>query len=243
MIFPVLKSLRRAVVKLAGNDLPFARLRMMDESVATSALLERAEAGDRSALGELIQQHRQRLTRVVAFRLDRRMRGRIDAADVVQEAFLDATSRFGEYLAERKMPFFLWLRFLTLQKLCELHRSHFGVKARDVTREVSLQAGTYPEATSVVLANQLLGKYTTPSQVAVRAEIKRQLEQALNEMDTIDREIVALRNFEQLSNVETARILEISESAASNRYIRAIKRLRKILDRDESCGETRGTDR
>jgi RNA polymerase sigma-70 factor (ECF subfamily) len=129
------------------------------------------------------------------------------------------------------MPFFLWLRFLTVQKLCELHRSHFGVKARDVTREVSLNAGVFPEATSAVLANQLLGNYTTPSQVAVRAEVKRQLEQALNEMDTIDREVVALRNFEQLSNVEAASVLEIKESAASNRYIRAIKRLRQILDR------------
>ena len=203
----------------------------MDESAFTTSLLERAESGDREALGELIEQHRQRLTRVVTFRLDRRLRGRIDASDVVQEAFVDAMERFTDYLADRKMPFFLWLRFLILQKLCELHRSNLGVKARDVTREVSLNAGVFPEATSAVLANQLLGRHTTPSQVAVRAEVKRQLEQALNEMDTIDREVVALRNFEQLSNVEAAEVLGINESAASNRYIRAIKRLRKILDR------------
>ena len=142
----------------------------------------------------------------------------------------EATARFEEYMRDAKMPFFLWLRFLTLQKLCELHRRHLKVKARDASRELSLYNGPLPEATSAVLAAQLIGKLTTPSQAAVRAEMKLQLEDALNSMDAIDREVLALRHFEQLTNAEASRVLGINESAASNRYVRAAKRLKKIFD-------------
>ena len=203
----------------------------MDESSDTDQLLELATSGDPEALGRLLEQHRSRLCRVIEFRLDRRLRGRVDAADVVQEAYLSATTRFAEYLADRKMPFFVWLRFITVQKLAELHRHHLGTKARDASREVSLFNSPLPQATSAVLAAQLLGKQTTPTQAFARAEVKNQLEEALNQMEDIDREIVALRHFEQLTNTETARILGINASAASNRYLRAIKRLRKLLDR------------
>jgi RNA polymerase sigma-70 factor (ECF subfamily) len=150
---------------------------------------------------------------------------------VVQEAFVEATVRFEKYVRDAKLPFFLWLRFLTMQKLCQLHRRHLGVKARDVSREFSLYNGPTPEASSAALAAQLVGKLTTPSQAAVRAETRLQLEQALNSMDLIDREVLALRHFEQLSNAEVARVLQISESAASNRYVRAAKRLRSLLER------------
>ena len=128
------------------------------------------------------------------------------------------------------MPFFVWLRFITLQKLAELHRHHLGTKARDASREVSLFNSPLPQATSAVLAAQLLGKQTTPTQAFARAAIKNQLEEAFNLMEEIDREVVTLRHLEQLTNVETARILDISESAASNRYLRALKRLKKLLD-------------
>jgi RNA polymerase sigma-70 factor (ECF subfamily) len=171
-----------------------------------------------------------RLTRMVRLRMDSRLRGRIDARDVVQETFVEATARFEEYTLDAKLPFFLWLRFLTTQKLCELHRRHFGVKARDVSREVRLYSGPAPEASSAVLAAQLIGKLTTPSQAAVRAEKKLQLEEALNSMDEMDREVLALRHFEQLTNGETARVLGITESAASNRHVRAAKRLKGLLD-------------
>jgi RNA polymerase sigma-70 factor (ECF subfamily) len=207
----------------------------MDHSsgIATS-LLERAGAGDADALGSLLERYRPRLTRVISFRMDRRLRGRVDAADVVQEAYLTATTRFADYLNEKnekRMPFFLWLRFITVQKLLELHRHHLGTKARDASREVFLFNGPLPCATSAVLAAQLLGKQSTPSQAVARDEMKVQLEAALNTMDDVDREVVALRHFEQLTNVEAARVLGINESAASNRYIRAIKRLKNILDR------------
>lgn len=203
----------------------------MSDHPEISELLDRATSGDRSALGDLLVRESDRLTRVVRLRMDSRLRGRIDARDVIQEAFVDATARFEEYRRDAKMPFFLWLRFLTMQKLCELHRRHFGVKARDVSREVSLYRGPTPEASSAVLAAQLIGKLTTPSQAAARAETKLQLEEALNSMDETDREVLALRHFEQLTNAETARLLGVSESAASSRHVRAVKRLRALLDR------------
>ena len=202
----------------------------MDDDSKTSALLQRATNGDPGALGDLLMRDFDRLTRVVKFRMDSRLRGRIDASDVVQEAYVEATARFEEYKRDAKMPFFLWLRFLTLQKLFELHRRHLNVKARDVSREVALYNGPLPEATSAVLAAQLIGKLTTPTQAAVRAEMKVQLEDALNSMDAIDREVLALRHFEQLTNAEASRVLGINESAASNRYVRAAKRLRMIFD-------------
>jgi RNA polymerase sigma-70 factor (ECF subfamily) len=123
----------------------------------------------------------------------------------------------------------LWLRFLTLQKLLELHRHHLGAQARDVGREVYLYQGALPETSSAALAAQLLGHLTQPSQAAIRAEMKIRLQDALNSMDAVDREVLALRHFEHLSNAETAQTLGIRTSAASKRYIRALKKLRAIL--------------
>lgn len=202
----------------------------MPDDSQTALLLQRALDGEPGALGDLLMRDNERLTRVVKFRMDPRLRGRVDASDVVQEAFLEATTRFDEYKRDAKMPFFLWLRFLTMQQLCALHRRHLGVQARDVSRDISLFNGPSPEITSAVLAAQLIGKLTTPSQAAIRAETRLRLEEALNSMEPIDREVLAMRHFEWLSNQETARLLGIAESAASNRYVRAVKRLRFILD-------------
>jgi RNA polymerase sigma-70 factor (ECF subfamily) len=127
------------------------------------------------------------------------------------------------------MPFYLWLRFLAGQRLLILHRRHLGAQVRDAGREVSLVRGAMPEASSAAIAAHLLGRECRPSEVAIRAEIKLRLQDALNEMEPLDREVLALRHFEQLSNAEVARVLEIHEAAASKRYIRALKKLRTIL--------------
>lgn len=200
-----------------------------DNSDETNRLLERAGAGDPGALGELLERHRERLHLMVRLRLDRRLQGRLDASDVLQEAYLEAAERFAGYLRAPDMPFFLWLRFLTAQRLLILHRQHLGVKARDAGREVSLDRGATPEASSAALAAQLVGHRTTPSQAAMRAELRARLEQALAAMDPIDREVLALRHFEQLTNAETARVLGLRESAASQRYGRALLRLKEML--------------
>jgi RNA polymerase sigma-70 factor (ECF subfamily) len=137
--------------------------------------------------------------------------------------------RLAEYLREPDMPFFLWLRFLTGQKLLEVRRRHLGTQARDAAREISLHQGAMPEASSACLAAQLLGKMTAPLQAAIRAEMKVRLQEALNSMDSLDREVLALRHFEQLDNTETAQVLGITPSGASSRYLRALKRLKDIL--------------
>jgi RNA polymerase sigma-70 factor (ECF subfamily) len=202
---------------------------MRGNSEETLQLLRRATQGDDRALGDLLARHRDRLRLMVRLRLDRRLQGRIDPSDVIQEAYLEAAERFGDYARDQPMPFFLWLRFLTAQKLLVLHRQHLGTKARDAAREVSLYRGALPEASSAVLAAQLVGHRTTPSEAAMRAEMQIRLQEALNSMDPIDREVLALRHFEQLTNGETARVLGLRESAASQCYARALLRLKEIL--------------
>lgn len=193
----------------------------------TIRLLRLATCGDVDALGRLLERDRERLLRIVDFRMDRKLRSRLDPSDIVQEACVEATRRVGEYLAQSKTPFFLWLRYLTIQKMNELHRKHLGVQSRDLGREISIDRSLSPRATSAVLAAQLLGKQTSPSQAAMRAETRRRLEQKLNELEPLDREVLALRHFEHLTNAEVARVLGITGSAASNRYVRALKRLKE----------------
>jgi RNA polymerase sigma-70 factor (ECF subfamily) len=200
-----------------------------DNSGETDRLLQRAAQGATQEWGVLLERHRKRLRRMVALRFDQRLQGRIDASDVIQEAFLEASARLPEYLQQPSMPFFLWLRFLTGQKLMELHRHHLGTQMRDAAREVSLYRGALPEASSAALAAQLVGHDTRPSEAAIRAERKIRLQEALNSMDPLDREVLALRHFEQLNNAETAQVLGLQESAASKRYVRALKKLKGLL--------------
>jgi RNA polymerase sigma-70 factor (ECF subfamily) len=200
-----------------------------DDSGTTEALLRRVRAGDEQALAELFALYRDRLRQMVRLRLDRRLQGRIDPSDVLQEAYLDVSRRVAEYLAHPPAPFFLWLRFLTGQRLLAIHRRHLGAQMRDAGQEVSLHRGALPPATSASLAAQLLGRLTSPTQAAARAEMQVRLQEALNAMDPIDREVLVLRHFEELSNNETAAVLGIQKAAASNRYMRALKRLKDIL--------------
>jgi RNA polymerase sigma-70 factor (ECF subfamily) len=203
---------------------------MTDESGEVSDLLRRAAAGDAEALRQLFSRYRDRLKRMVHLRLSRRLSGRVDDSDVVQEAYLDVCQKLPDYVREPGLPFFLWLRHLTGLKLAEVHRRHLGTQLRDADREVSLHRGGLPEADSVSLAAQLLGKLTTPSQAAIKAEQRIYVQEALNSMDPIDREVLALKHFEQLSTSEIAQVLGLSKAGAGSRYLRAIKRLREILE-------------
>jgi RNA polymerase sigma-70 factor (ECF subfamily) len=193
------------------------------------ALLERALHGDCGALAELFEQHRGRLEQLVRVRLDRRLQGRLDPADVIQDTYLDVARRFKEYAADPALPFFLWLRLLAGQRLIDLHRQHLGAKMRDAGRELSLGRGNVPGASSESLAELLVGRLTTASQAAIRAETQGRVQEALDAMDPIDREVLVLRHFEMLSNEETAQVLGLKPSAASNRHMRALKRLKEIM--------------
>ena len=203
---------------------------MADNVSEDDDLLRRARSGDERALAALFTSYRERLKRLVQLRLDRRLSGRVDASDVIQEAYLEVHKRFAEWAAgNQNLPFFLWLRLLTGQKLTDFHRRHLGAQMRDAGQEVSLYRGALPQASSASLAAHLLGKMTSASQAAIRAEHKLIVQEALNSMDALDREVLVLRHFEHLSNEETALVLGVKKSTASQRYIRALKRLKDIL--------------
>jgi RNA polymerase sigma-70 factor (ECF subfamily) len=193
-------------------------------------LRDRLTVGDETALAEAFSLHRDRLWRMIRFRMDARLASRVDADDVLQEAYLAAAQRLEHFLDKPEASLFLWLRQIAGQTLIDVHRRHIGAKMRDAGREVSLHVRV-PQATSISLAAQLLGRLTSPSQAALRDELAVQLEQALAQMEPIDQEVLALRHFEELSNREVAEVLGIQQKAASIRYVRAITRLKNILEK------------
>jgi RNA polymerase sigma-70 factor (ECF subfamily) len=201
----------------------------MTDPAAVEALALRLRAGDPAAAGELFAACRERLKKMVKLRLDRRLQGRLDASDVLQEAFLDVQRKAVEFATKPDFPPYLWLRLVTTERLLILHRHHLCAQMRDAAQEVSLCPAGAPAASTHSLANLLLGRLTSPTQAAIRAERQLRLQEALNGMDQLDREILALRHFEELSNSEAATVLGLSKTTASNRYIRALKRLKEIL--------------
>jgi RNA polymerase sigma-70 factor (ECF subfamily) len=195
----------------------------------TKRLVQQAAAGDELAWAALVTNNRDRLRGMVAVRMDRRLQGRIDPSDVIQDACLVASQRLAAYAANPTMSFYLWLRWITGQRLVDQQRRHLGAKARGVNRELSLYHGAFPEATTADLAAHLLGRLSTPSHAAIRIEQRIRLQEALNSLEPIDREILALRHFEELSNGEAAEVLGLDKSAASKRYARALIRLKDVL--------------
>jgi RNA polymerase sigma-70 factor, ECF subfamily len=195
----------------------------------TRRRLEGAAAGEDDAWRSLLDECHDRLRRMVALLLDPRLQGRVDPEDVLQETYLEASRQLAGYLRDPVLPFFLWLRQLAGNRLFKLHRHHLGAQRRDAGREVSLCRGALPEASSVALAAQLLGRECRPSEALARAELKLRLQEALNRMDPLDREVLTLRHFEQLTSAEVARELGISQAAAGKRYLRALLRLKETL--------------
>jgi RNA polymerase sigma-70 factor, ECF subfamily len=192
-------------------------------------LLGRLRSGDRDVLGELFRLHRPRLWRLVRFRMDRRLLGRIDPDDVLQEAFLVGSSRIESFLTEPGASLFVWLRLIVMQTLCDLHRHHLGAQMRDARRDIAIDPAHDGTRTSVCLAALLVGSVTSPSQAVAAIELMGRLEQAISSMSEVDQEIIALRHFEDLNNLETAEALGLTPQAASNRYVRSIARLKQIL--------------
>ena len=201
-----------------------------ENSPGTAELLERASTGDRNAMNELFQQHRDRLKRVVRLRLNAKLRGRIDVSDIVQEICLEAAQQLQDYVKNKDVSFFLWLRRIAGRRLIDVHRRHLGAAMRDARREISLSSGEgFPPVSSASLAAKLLGKCDSPPSALIKTELRIQLQDVLNGMDLVDREILVLRHFEQLSNAEAAEVLGLSPSGASSRYVRALQRLTAIL--------------
>ncbi len=195
----------------------------------SSKLVNRVMRRDETALAELFSRHRDRLWRIVNFRLDRRLRGRVDADDVLQEAYINTAKRIDYFLKDASRSIFVWFRLMVNQTLIDIHRRHLGTDMRNASREFSIDSGWGSDSTSFSLSFHLLGHLTSPSNAAVRAELSTQLDTALSLLSAIDREVLALRHFEELTNVETAQVLDMSEQAASLRYVRALARMKKVM--------------
>jgi len=181
------------------------------------------------ALGPLFQSLGQRLRQIVRFRLDYRLNGRVSESDVLQETFVRAAKNLDHFLGSTEMPLFVWLRMELNQKLHEIHRYHFEQQKRDPRREATNSVLHSSGNTSVAIAAHLVGSQTTPSRLVEKAEQIAMLQQTLDELPELDREVIALRHFEELTNLEAAQILGIEPSAASKRYVRALQRLREIM--------------
>jgi RNA polymerase sigma-70 factor, ECF subfamily len=200
-----------------------------DSNVGTESLDRRLRDGDAQALAELFSLERERLWRIIQFRMAEPLRGRLTPDDVLQEAFLAASQRLKYYADSPATSPLIWLRMIVNQTLIDLHRHHLGVQGRDAAREVSLDAVPGTQATSVSVAIQLVGAFTSPTKAAARADLLSVVQGAIEQMDPIDREVLALRHFEELSNSEVAEALGIEQKAASIRYVRALRRLKEIL--------------
>ena len=200
-------------------------------------LIRRASEGDEAAQHELFSAHRDRLQRMIRLRLDRRIQGRLDSSDILQEAYIDVFRNLPRYVEAPSTSFFIWLRNLVGLKLAEVHRRHLATEKRDARRDVSIYRGALPAVNSISLAAQLLGQLTSPSQGAVKTEMRVRLQEVLDGLDDIDREVIALRHFEQLNSQEVADVLGMSKSGASSRYIRAIQRLKDELSQFSEFGD------
>lgn len=185
-------------------------------------------SGGPQAVAELFESYRPKIERMINFRLDRRLYGRVDPADIFQEAYFEVDRRIDQYLSNPEVSFFVWARGVAWQVLLKTHRDHLQTKKRDAKKEK--QIGASADLTSTSIASRLAGDFTSPSQGVLQQEQHSQLYAALELMDPIDREILAFRHFEHLSNSQVSELLGIGKTAASNRYVRALKRMKLILE-------------
>lgn len=200
---------------------------MTDEQI--HELEEKLRTGDENALAALWNEHSLRLERMIQFRLDNRIKGRVDAADILQDAYIDAAKRIGRFASDNFESSFVWMRLIVQQTMTDTFRKHMGAKQRDVRQEIDpYMRGNSPDA-SVSIALHLLGQASSPSRVVAMDEVFGQIQQAIKQMDPIDQEVLALRHFEEMTNSEVAEALDIQQKAASIRYVRALKRLKGVL--------------
>jgi RNA polymerase sigma-70 factor (ECF subfamily) len=207
---------------------------MWPNAPETDELLARARQGDAAAVERLLTAHRDGLRRVVDLRLDRALAGRVDASDIVQEVLLEASQRLNDYLRNPTMPFRLWLRHMARDHIIDAHRRHRLAQRRSLDREQPMVPAVLADRSSIELTARFLDNELTPASAAIRHELERRLQAALTTLDEDDREVICMRHFEQLSNQEVAQALELTEAAASMRYLRALRRLRAVLVPPES---------
>jgi RNA polymerase sigma-70 factor, ECF subfamily len=202
-----------------------------DSPSETDELIRAAARGDGAARQQLIALHRERLRRMVAVRMDRRLAPRLDPSDVVQEALAEAARHLDEYLHEPPLPFYPWLRQFAWQQLRHLHRHHVDARRRSVAREEPWEL-PLPDRSALDLARRLLASGTSPSRRLIRDELRAHVQDALARLDPRDREVLVLRYLEGLTTDEIAAVLGIRAGAVKMRHLRALERLRGLLDID-----------
>ena len=195
----------------------------------TNHLIDQACNGNDSAVAELFERHRERLKRLITLRMHPRMKSRLDASDVLQEAYIEVARRLPKYVEEREMPFFLWLRIIAVDSLENLQRRHLKAEKRTAYREVDLASMPVTDASVLNLASQLVGQFTSVDRNLIKEEVQRKLMDALERMEVNDREIVAMRHFEELSTQEIAQLIGLTRSGVLKRYTRAIERLQEAV--------------
>ncbi|UUO06886.1 sigma-70 family RNA polymerase sigma factor [Blastopirellula sp. J2-11] len=195
----------------------------------TEQLILDAKGGDADARDKLLERHRDSLRRMVEMRLDRKIRRRVDASDVVQDVLVEANRRLADYMDNPKMPFHLWLRHLAHDRIIDAHRRHRASQKRSVDLEQNIAAPLNVDQSSINIIAQICDSELTPAAAATMHELQARFEQAIAQLEDVDREVVVMRHFEQLSNQEVAAALELSAAAASMRYLRALRRLRVLL--------------
>ena len=203
----------------------------MTGSISHSEVLRRLSTGGDDAVADLYSMSRERLRRLVSFRLDARLKGRVDPDDILQEAYLDAVQRIDHFIEKPETTIFVWFRMIVMQSMTNVYRRHLGTKKRDPRKESPLGRQRSTDPTVDSMTDFLTGHLTSPSQAAIRDEQSKQLSTALERLAPLDREILALRHFEELTNAEAAEVLGIEPQNASVRYFRAVRRLRGILEK------------
>jgi len=202
---------------------------MWPESDKTDELLAGVKDGDREAVDRLFDRHREPVRRLVQMRLDRQIQRRVDVSDVVQDVLIEANRRLHVYLENPVMPFRLWIRQIAKDRIIDAHRRHRTSAKRSVDREQPLVAPAGFDRSTMELAAHLCDPQITPAAAATQKEIARRVEDAITQLNEQDHDIIVMRHYEQLSNQEIAQALELSEPAASMRYLRAVRRLREML--------------
>lgn len=211
---------------------------MWPEKIQTEQLLAQAKGGDDSAVNQLMDRHRQSLLQLVRMRLDQKIQRRIDVSDVVQDVLVEANRRLSKYLADPIMPFHLWLRQIARDRIIDAHRRHRVSARRSVDREQAMASPRGYDQSSVQLGAILGDQKLTPAAEALQREMAKKVERAITNLDERDCEIIVMRHYEHLTNQEIATALDLSEPAASMRYLRAIRRLKSILQDDSPPDDT-----
>ena len=231
------KSLHLPVGLPVGYNAHMSRS-LWPDGTHTAALIERAKEGNPQAVESLLDRHRDGLRRMIQLRLDQKIQRRVDVSDVVQEVLIEASRRLKDYLENPVMAFHLWVRQIAKDRIIDAHRRHRVSAKRSIDREQPLVVSGDNDHSTMELVGALCDPALTPAAAATQREIAKQVEAAIGLLPSIDQEILLMRHYEQLSNQDIAAALQLTEPAASMRYLRALRRLREIIDQSDAASNT-----